>query len=63
MKKSKKCLLSIAVVTTILGSGIALNLPQTSEDSAVAAIHGTGNAPAVFASAIHGTGEHTTRSS
>ncbi|MEB8593754.1 hypothetical protein P4H10_10070 [Bacillus cereus] len=55
--------MSIAVVTTILGSGIALNLPQTSEDSAVAAIHGTGNAPAVFASAIHGTGEHTTRSS
>lgn len=64
LKKSKKCLLSIAVVpvATILGSEIALCTPQvTSKGStvSVAIIHGSGKAPAVFASAIHGTGEHT----
>ncbi|MCY9751930.1 hypothetical protein M5W75_19360 [Paenibacillus larvae] len=58
MKKFKKFLLSIAVVTTILGGGIALNLPQTSEDSAVAALHGTGQAPAnMSVAALHGTGQ------
>ncbi|AVF24715.1 hypothetical protein ERICIV_00482 [Paenibacillus larvae subsp. larvae] len=58
MKKFKKLLLSVVLAAAILGGGIALNLPQTSEDSAVAALHGTGQAPAnMSVAALHGTGQ------
>ncbi|MCY7521045.1 hypothetical protein [Paenibacillus larvae] len=57
MKKLKKWLLSIAVVATILGSEIALNTPQVTPEGSIAIIHGFGESPAVFTSAIHGTEE------
>ncbi|MDR5567343.1 hypothetical protein RB153_03805 [Paenibacillus larvae] len=58
MKKSKKLILSVVLATAILGSGITLSTLQvTSEGSAVAAIHGSGQSPTMSVAIIHGSGQ------
>ncbi|AHD04264.1 hypothetical protein ERIC2_c04080 [Paenibacillus larvae subsp. larvae DSM 25430] len=51
-------ILSVVLATAILGSGITLSTLQvTSEGSAVAAIHGSGQSPTMSVAIIHGSGQ------